>query len=128
MLVSDYYQKINFDFIKAIWSELPAFISDLPEHWGITSVLTLLGQIAQLFIVFVFLFLNKMCPNIFSYKRTIYFKLCAVALTMLLLCFYWNKTTHIGGLNISIGLYIFYFFTSLLDGLSTMIYLPVSVF
>lgn len=109
---------------NAIWSELPAFISDLPEHWGITSILTLLSQISQLLIVILFYLFHKSYPNLITYKRTIYFKLVAIILTITLLCFYWNYSFKFNDSKISIGLYIFYFSTSLLDGLSTMVYLP----
>lgn len=108
----------------AIWSELPAIISDLPEHWGITSILTLLGQIAQLLVVIVFYLCHKFFPYVITYKRSIYFKLIAIILTIFLLCFYWDFTLKLNTTTISIGLYIFFFGTSMLDGLSTMVYLP----
>ena len=66
-----------------------------------------------------------MCPSVVTYRRSVYFKLIAVALTMVLLYFYWNSTTVLLDKRISVGLYLFYFLTSMFDGLSTMVYLPV---
>lgn len=109
---------------NSVWSELPFYIIESPEGWRLTSVLTVLAQIAQILPMTVFLLLRKLFPKQITYRKSIYFKVVFEVIACTLLGFFWNKTIVFAGEEISIGLYIISFIMSLLCGLSSLTFLP----
>ena len=113
------FKRIKQFYFTGIWSELPFYILETPEKWRLTSVITLIAQIAQIFPMTLYLFLRHLFPKKITYRRTIYFKLVVETAACFMLSFFWNKTISIGssGNRISIGLYLLSFSISLLGKL-----------
>ena len=63
-------------------------------------------------------------PFVFTYVRAIYFILSIGALSCLLLSFFWNKTAFIFNEERSVGLIVLNFSLALLDGTSSVTFLP----
>lgn len=103
-----------------IWSELPFYIIESPEGWRLTSVLTVLAQIAQVLPMTVFLGLRHYFPDQVTYRKSIYFKLSLEVVACFLLGFFWNEKIQVGEEKISLGLYILSFTISLLCKLYVM--------
>ncbi|RNA09134.1 riboflavin transporter 2-like [Brachionus plicatilis] len=109
--------------ISGIWCELPFMIHDLPEGWRLPSILSAISQFAQIG-PFVYLLIRYFFPTKIDNVKVIYLILITGAVSCLLLAFFWNKTVLIHEEKRSIYLYIFHFTLSLLDGMSTLTFLP----
>lgn len=109
--------------ICAIWSELVFLVDELPEGWRLPSILNLISVFAQLgplsFSVGRYFF-----PKQFTFVRAIYSVFLVGLLSCLFLAMFWNKTEVVMHERRSIYLYIFNFTLSLLDGISTITFLP----
>ncbi|CAF0857715.1 unnamed protein product [Brachionus calyciflorus] len=133
----DYHHKVNwivfcfvFFFtigawldINGLWCELPIMVAELPEGWKLPSILSASTQIAQV-APLIFLVGRYFAPKIFTYVNVIYVILTIGALSCFLLAFFWNKTAEVFGQNHSIGLIILNFCLALLDGTSSVTFLP----
>lgn len=109
--------------INGLWCELPVMVHQLPENWRLPSILSATTQIAQVGPI-LFLIGKYYSPNVFTYVRAIYVILGIGSLSCLLLSFFWNATITIGENSYSIGLYILNFSLAILDGTSSVTFLP----
>ena len=98
-------------------------VDELPEGWRLPSILTAISQVSQIG-PFIFLLLKFCWPKKFDNVKIIYFVFFIGATSCLLLAIFWNKTVKIRNENRSLYLYIFNFTLSLLDGMSTLTFLP----
>jgi len=109
--------------ICAIWSELVYLVDELPEGWRLPSILNMISQLAQLG-PFIFSIGRCISPKKFTFVRAIYTIFTIGLFSCLFLAFFWKKTAVIYNERRSIYLYIFNFSLSLLDGMSTITFLP----
>ena len=95
----------------------------MPESWRLPSILSATTQIGQIGPL-LFLIFHALLPRHVTFIRTIYVVLVIGALSCLLLVFFWSKTAFIFGEERSIGIYILNFSLALLDGTSSVTFLP----
>lgn len=109
--------------INAIWSELVYLVDELPESWQLPSILNLISVLAQTgplcFTVGHYFF-----PKVFTFVRAIYFIFTVGLLSCFFLALFWSKTAVLFHESRSIFLYIFNFTLSILDGTSSLTFLP----
>lgn len=109
--------------INGLWCETVIMVHKLPEGWKLSSILSASTQIAQIGPI-IFLIGKRYFPNQFTYQRTIYVILMIGATSCLLLAFFWDYTSHVFGEERSTGLLVLNFFLALLDGTSSVTFLP----
>ncbi|RNA09135.1 solute carrier family riboflavin member 3-A [Brachionus plicatilis] len=109
--------------INGLWCELPIMVAELPEGWRLPSILSASTQIAQI-APFTYLIGRRFAPKVFTYVNVIYVILSIGALSCFLLSFFWNKTAVIFSQKHSIGLIVLNFCLALLDGTSSVTFLP----
>lgn len=106
-----------------IWSQLPIITHKLDEKLTLNSKLTVITQIGQLG-PFLFILGHSCAPKTCSFSRVSYLILLVGALSCFLLAFLWDQQLEIQGQKYSIALYLLNFCLSLLDGTSTVVFLP----
>lgn len=109
--------------INGLWCETVIMVHELPEGWKLPSILSASTQIAQIGPVF-FLLGKHFAPKQFTYTRAIYVILFIGATSCFLLAFLWNAKAVIFGEERSVGLYILNFSLAILDGTSSVTFLP----
>jgi riboflavin transporter 2 len=116
-------KEITKPTVLGLWCETVIMVHELPEKWKLSSILSASTQIAQIGPIF-FLIGKHFRPNAFTYTRAIYVVLSIGATSCFLLAFFWNTTAFIWGKEYSIGLYILNFSLAILDGTSSVTFLP----
>ncbi len=106
-----------------LWCETVIMVHELPERWKLSAILSASTQIAQIGPVF-FLIGKYFAPYQFTYTRAIYSVLLIGATSCFLLAFFWNYTAFLWGKEYSVGLYILNFTLAILDGTSSVTFLP----
>lgn len=108
--------------VNGIWSELPVIVLYAPEKWQIASytvVIIQLGFAGPL----LFSLANRVCPRVFTEKRTIYLLFVIGILSCLFLALWFKKTTKIDGKQHSVALMLLVFSLSLVDCTSSVVFL-----
>lgn len=109
--------------INGLWCETVIMVHELPEGWKLPSILSASTQIAQIGPIF-FLLGKRFAPNTFTYERAIYTILFIGATSCFLLSFFWDAKATLFGHEVSLGLYILNFSLAILDGTSSVTFLP----
>lgn len=109
--------------INGLWCQMPLMVHDLPEGWSLPSIVSLCMQISQVG-PWSFLALKFLFPKKVSYVLVIYIILSIGAISCFLLAFFWKTTVLIAGQQRSIGLYILSLTLGLLDGTSSVTFMP----
>lgn len=109
--------------MKGIWSQMPILTQQLNEAWALSSVITVISQIGQ-FGPLLFLVGHWYSPQKVTFVRASYLILLVGAVSCFLLAFLWDRQLEINGQKYSIALYVLNFCLSLLDGTSTVVFLP----
>lgn len=110
--------------LSGVWIEFPLIVDELPEGWRLPAVMGLIANLANIGIVFVAIIRR------FSHGRVFYeipvniFILTTGTVVLILLAFFWNKTTMIGGSARSSYLMGFSLSLSLVDCTSSVTFLP----
>ncbi|XP_030054857.1 solute carrier family 52, riboflavin transporter, member 3-A [Microcaecilia unicolor] len=109
--------------INGLWVELPLLVSQLPEGWYLPSYLTVIIQMANVGPLFVTL-MHRFKPGKLNEVIVIYGIVILGILACLLLGFFWQRTTMIGGVLHSTAFLIITFFLSMVDCTSSVTFLP----
>ncbi|XP_073185978.1 riboflavin transporter 2-like isoform X2 [Lepidochelys kempii] len=109
--------------INGMWVELPLLVPQVPEGWYLPSYLTVLIQFANVGPLFVTL-MHHLQPGQLSEAGILYTIISLGALACVLLAFFWQETSVVGGAAHSTALLILLFFLSLVDCTSSVTFLP----
>ncbi|KAK5864241.1 hypothetical protein PBY51_001200 [Eleginops maclovinus] len=109
--------------VNGVWVELPLLVTSLPEGWLLPSYLTLIIQLANLGPLLVTL-LHRLTPGRLHEPAVISCLLCLGVTSCILLAFFWDRTTVVGGGPHSTAFFVLTFFLSLVDCTSSVTFLP----
>ena len=114
--------------INGLWVQLPILVNHLPEGWNLPSYLVIIMQVGNIGSL-LFLIANRIAPNHVKEWPWAYVIIGIGAGSCLLLAFFWNATTVIGGEEHSTWLFVFSSCLSLVDCTSSVVFLPfISIF
>jgi len=109
--------------INGIYAELPIFVLHLPESWAIASILSLGLQLANIFPIAYFIYLQQFKPKR-NQDGVIFGVIVFGILVCILLAFLWDFTGRIGGKESSISLIVLTFFAGVVDCMTSIVFLP----
>ncbi|XP_028309123.1 solute carrier family 52, riboflavin transporter, member 3-A [Gouania willdenowi] len=109
--------------VNGLWVELPLMVTALPEGWDLPSYLTVIIQLANLGPLLVTL-IHRLSPGRLKERYVVYVILCVGVLACVLLTFFWDRTTVVGGAPHSTAFFVLTFFLSLVDCTSSVTFLP----
>uniref|UniRef100_A0A8D0BQA9 Riboflavin transporter n=1 Tax=Salvator merianae TaxID=96440 RepID=A0A8D0BQA9_SALMN len=109
--------------VNGLWVELPLMVPRAPEGWFLPSCLTVIIQLANVGPLLVTL-LHRFLPGRLSEVGVICAILGLGSLACLLLAFFWETTTLVGGAPHSTALFVLFFFLALVDCTSSVTFLP----
>lgn len=109
--------------VNGLWVELPLVVNALPEGWELPSYLTVIIQLANLGPLLVTL-MHKLAPGRLQEPAIIYPILSVGVLACVLLAFFWDETTVLGGGPRSTAFLALTFFLALVDCTSSVTFLP----
>lgn len=109
--------------VNGLWVELPLIVNALPEGWELPSFLTVIIQLANLGPLLVTL-MHKLCPGRLNMRAVVYFILSIGIVSCILLVFFWDRTTIVGGAPHSTAFFTLTFFLALVDCTSSVTFLP----
>ena len=117
--------------LNGIWVELPLLVNQSPQGWSLPSYISIVVQIANLGPLLYF------CLNKFANRRKSkldrrvqteipanFIILSVGVIASLLLAFFWQETSVIGGKSYSTALIVLSFFLALVDCTSSLTFLP----
>nr|CAB3266298.1 solute carrier family 52, riboflavin transporter, member 3-B [Phallusia mammillata] len=109
--------------VNGVWVELPAIVSQAPESWGLPAYLTVISQFGNLGPLIVMI-MQIWFSKYYNQNAMIYSITSIGTLGCLLLCFFWNSTAYIGGVEHSVALFALWFVLSFVDCSSSVTFLP----
>ncbi|XP_077454443.1 solute carrier family 52, riboflavin transporter, member 3-A [Stigmatopora argus] len=109
--------------VNGLWVELPLIVNTLPEGWELPSYLTVIIQMANLGPLFITI-MHKARPGLLNERTVIYAILSVGVVSCILLAFFWDRTSVVGGVSHSTAFFIITFFLSLVDCTSSVTFLP----
>lgn len=119
--------------VISVRAEVPFMMNELPEGWNLPSylsfanILTNVGPALYLIICRLYQGKNKAEERNTHNRKDIILSFAIISIeivSMILISFFWNRTTYIGGSNHSIALMVLLFFSGLCSSLSNLVYLP----
>ena len=109
--------------INGVWVELPLLVEALPEGWALPSFMSIVIQIANIGPI-TYTVVRSLWPSVPLEKPAIYLLMVIGTLSSLLIAFFWDATSVIGGVNHSTGLLVLLFCLSLVDCSSSVLFMP----
>lgn len=114
--------------VNGLWVELPVLVKYAPEKWNLPSYLAVIVQLANVGPV-IYALGNHFAARKIHEKSAIPFIVFIGALACVLLAYYWDETSSIGGEKHSIFLFILSFCLAIVDCTSSVVFLTfMSVF
>ena len=109
--------------INGVWVELPLLVAALPEGWALPSFMSIVIQVANIGPI-TYTIARSLWPSIPMEKPAIYLLMIIGTLSSLLIAFFWDATSVVGGVNHSTGLLALLFCLSLVDCSSSVLFMP----
>ena len=113
--------------VNGLWVELPVIVKHAPEKWNLPSYLTVIIQLANIGPV-VYAVGNHFASKAVHEKSATIFVVSLGALACVLLAFYWDKTSYIGGVEHSTALLTLSFCLAIVDCTSSVVFLTFMAF
>ena len=114
--------------INGLWVELPVLVRYAPEQWTLPSYLTVIIQLANIGPV-IYALGNHFAPKKVQEKSAIFFIVTVGAVACVLLAFFWDETSNIGGEKHSTVLFALSFCVAIVDCTSSVVFLTfMSIF
>lgn len=118
--------------LNGIWVELPLLVNQSPQGWSLPSYISIVVQIANIGPLLYFClnrFLNRNKGHDDSRRvqteiPAIFIILSVGVIASILLAFFWQETSMIGGKSYSTALIVLSFFLALVDCTSSLTFLP----
>lgn len=114
--------------VNGLWVELPVLVRYAPEKWNLPSYLAVIVQLANVGPV-IYALANHFAPRKVQEKSAILFIVTVGAVACVLLAFYWDETSYVGGEEHSTVLFILSFCVAIVDCTSSVVFLTfMSIF
>lgn len=109
--------------LNGVWVEVPLMVNVLPEGWALPSYLVIIIQIANVGPL-AYTIAKKLAPRHVKEWWVIYVIVGIGLVACLLLVFFWDKTSYVGGEEHSTALLVLTLFLALVDCTSSVVFLP----
>ena len=114
--------------INGLWVQVPLLVNALPEGWNLPSYLVIIIQVANIG-PFIYTIANRLAPRHVKEWPVVYIIIAVGAVSCVLLGFFWDVTTVIGGNEHSTALLSLSMSLALVDCTSSVVFLPyMSIF
>lgn len=109
--------------LNGVWVEVPLMVNALPEGWALPSYLVIITQIANVGPL-AYTVAKKLAPRHVQEWWVIYVIIAIGFVACLLLVFFWDETSYVGGEEHSTALLVLTLFLALVDCTSSVVFLP----
>ncbi|XP_064640248.1 solute carrier family 52, riboflavin transporter, member 3-B-like [Lineus longissimus] len=114
--------------VNGLWVELPLLVQRLPEAWDLPSYLVIIIQLANIGPI-TYTLATTLSKGKLKEKPVVCLMVIVGATSCLLLAFFWESTSFIGGAEHSTALFVLAFCLAMVDCTSSVVFLPfMSIF
>jgi riboflavin transporter 2 len=109
--------------INGLWVELPLLVQRLPEAWDLPSYLVIIIQLANIGPV-TYTLATTLSKGKVTERPVVFLMVTVGAAACLLLGFFWDATSFVGGDKHSTALFVLAFCLAMVDCTSSVVFLP----
>ncbi len=109
--------------LNSLWTEMPLLVNRLPEGWELPAYFNLIINGAKIALI-VYVILKKLLKERIQEYPFVYAIIVIGAVCLFMTSFFWDRTSVIGGRDVSLAILILTFLFASVDCLSSVVFLP----